>query len=102
MQQYFLLAKPRFGPLFYFQLGRYLTQSSVTHLLRDSVKSAGLPHESLKGHSFHIGAVTAAAAVGLPDWLIKVLGCWSSDRYQLSICTPELVKSQCYFLPLQK
>ena len=40
MQQYFLLAKPRSGPLFYFQSGRYLTWSSITHLLRDSARSA--------------------------------------------------------------
>ena len=91
MQQYFLLAKPRSGPLFYFQSGRYLTRSSVTHLLRDSARSAGLPHESLKGHSFRIGAASAAAAAGLPDWLIKVLGRWSSDCYQIYIRTPESV-----------
>ena len=91
MQQHFLLTKPRSGSLFYFQTGRCLTQSSVTHLLQDSVRSEGLPHESLKGHSFRIGAASAAAtaAAGLPDWLIKVLGCWSSDCYQLYIRTPE-------------
>ena len=53
---------------------------SVTHqvfchvLLRDSAHSAGLPYHSLKGNSFRIGA-----AAGLPDWLIKVLGRWSTD-----------------------
>ena len=91
MQQYFILAKPRSGPLFYFASGRYLTRSSVTHLLRDSARSAGLPHESLKGHSFRIGAASAAAAAGLPDWLIKVLGRWLSDCYQIYIRTPESV-----------
>lgn len=91
MQQFFLQAKPRSGPLFYFRSGRYLTRSSVTHLLRDSARCAGLPHESLKGHSFRIGAASAAAAAGLPDWLIKVLGRWSSDCYQIYIRTPESV-----------
>ena len=90
MQQYFLLAKPRSGPLFYFQSGRFLTRSSVTHLLQDSARSAGLPNENLKGHSFRIGAASAAAA-GLPDWLIKMLGRWSSDCYQLYIRTQESV-----------
>ena len=76
MQQFFLLAKPRSGPLFYFQSGRYLTRSSVMHLLQDSARCAGLPHESLNGHSFRIGAASTAVAAGLPDWLIKVLGRW--------------------------
>ena len=91
MQRYFMLAQPRPGPLFYFQSGRLLTRSSVTHLLQDSARCAGLPYESLKGHSFRIGAASAAAAAGLPDWLIKVLGRWSSDCYQLYIRTPETV-----------
>ena len=74
MQRYFMLAQPRPGPLFYFQSGQLLTRSSVMHLLQDSARYTGLPYESLKGHSFHIGAASAAAAAGLPDWLIKVLG----------------------------
>ena len=91
MQQYFIAARPRPGPLFYFQSGRFLTRSVVTHLLRDSARSAGFPYESLKGHSFRIGAASAAAAAGLPDWLIIVLGRWSSDCYQIYIRTPESV-----------
>ena len=83
MQEYFLLARLEPGPLFYFQSGRYLTCSTVSHLLKDSSKTAGLPHQSLKGHSFRIGAAPVAAAASLPDWLIKVLGRWSSDCYQL-------------------
>ena len=87
MRSYFLLACPQ-GPLFSFQSGRYLTRSTVVHLLRDAALSAGLPYQSLKGHSFRIGAASTAAAAGLPDWLIKVLGRCSSDCYQLYIRTP--------------
>ena len=89
MQEYILLAKPEPGPLFYFQSGRYLTRRTVSHLLRDSSRTAGLPHRSLKGHSFRIGVASVAAAAGLPDWLIKVLGRWSSDCYQLYIRAPQ-------------
>ena len=60
----------------------------VLHLLRDSLKVAGLPYQSLKGHSFRIAAASVAAAAGLPDSLIKVMGHWSSDCYQLYIRTP--------------
>ena len=90
MRSYFLAACPR-GPLFSFQSGRYLTRSAVVHLLRDAARCAGLPYKSLKGHSFCIGAASTAAAAGLPDWLIKVLGRWSSDCYQLYIRTPKNV-----------
>ena len=89
MQEYFLLVRPRHRPLFYFASGRYLTWGIVSDLLRDSARVAGLPYQSLKGHSFRIGAASVAAAAGLPDWLIKVLGRWSSDCYQLYIRTPQ-------------
>ena len=91
MHQFFLLGHPQSGPLFSFQSSCLLTRSSVSHLLRASARSAGLPYQSLKGHSFRIGAASTAAAAGLPDWLIKVLGRWSSDCYQLYIRTPESV-----------
>ena len=77
MQEYFLLVRPRHGPLFYFASGRYLTRGIVSNLLRDSARVAGLPYQSLKGHSFCIGAASVAAAAGLPDWLKKVLCRWS-------------------------
>ena len=87
IQQYFLLAQLCPWPLFYFQPGVLLTRSSGTKLLRDSARSAGLPYRSLKGHSFCIGATIHC----FPDFLIKVLGRWSSDCYQLYIRTPESV-----------
>ena len=90
MRDYFLTALPR-GPLFSFRSGRLLTRSAVVNLLRDAARQVGLPYNSLKGHSFRIGAASTAAAAGLPDWLIKVLGRWSSDCYQLYIRTPRTV-----------
>lgn len=91
MQQFFRVAQPPPGPLFRFQSGRLLTRSVVICLLRDTARHAGLPYHSLKGHSFRIGAASTAAAAGLPDWLIKILGRWSSDCYQLYIQTPQRV-----------
>ena len=90
MRDYFLAACLR-GPLFSFQWGRLLTRSAVVHLLRDAARHVGLPYKSLKGHSFHIGAASTAAPAGLPAWLIKVLGRWSLDCYQLYIRTPHNV-----------
>ena len=99
---FFIVPRFRYATVFYacpasawtpflLSVGSASTRSSVTHLLQDSARCAGLPYESLKGHSFRIGAASAAAAAGLPDWLIKVLGRWSSDCYQLYIRTPETV-----------
>ena len=89
MQEYFLSARPQHGPLFYFKSCRYLTRGIVSDLLRDTARVAGLPYQCLKGHSFRIAAASVAAAACLPDWLIKVLGRWSSDCYQLYIRTPQ-------------
>ena len=50
-----------------------------------------LPFHSLKGHTLCIGAASTAAAVGLPDWLIKITDRWSSYGYQLYIRTPREV-----------
>ena len=87
MQHYFQRAASPSRPLFSFQFGRLLTRSAVISLLRDIVRLVGLPFHSLKGHTFRIGAASTAAAVGLPDWLIKIMGRWSSDCYQLYIGT---------------
>ena len=52
----------------------------------------GTPIRESKGHSFRIGAASAA---GLPDWLIKVLGRWSSDCIN---CIFALPKQSCFLL----
>ena len=82
---------PPLGPLFIFRCGHLLTRATITSLLHDATRHAGLPFHSLKGHSFHIGAASSAAAAGLPDWLIKVMGRWSLHCYQLYIRTPKQV-----------
>ena len=78
MRDYFLLARPQPGLLFYFQSGRYLTRGVVSHLLQDSARFAGLPYLYLKGHSFRIGAASVAAAAGLPlDTNLWFKSAWS-------------------------
>ena len=48
-----------------------------------------LPANNFYTHNFRIEAATTAAKAGLPPWLIKVLGRWSSDCYKRYIRTPK-------------
>lgn len=63
------------------------------HHLRSLLMRIGLNDSRYAGHSFRIGAATAAAAAGVEDHMIKDLGRWSSDCYVRYIRTdPEVLK----------
>ena len=85
----FLAIRPSHsGPMFIWQDGSPLTQQQFTHEVRIMLQLAGLCSSSYAGHSFRIGAATTAAQAGLPSHLIKMLGRWESEAYQLYIRTP--------------
>ena len=75
------------GPLFTFSDGCPLTRQQLSSTVQSILHSAGYTG-SYSGHSFRIGAATTAAARGVPDHLIKTLGRWSSDAYQIYSRTP--------------
>ena len=82
MKDYLLQAQPPSShPLFAFiQPRQWFTQNNLTTELRTIVlQHCGLPGNNFYSHSVRIGAATTAAKAGLPPWLIKVLGRWSSD-----------------------
>ena len=81
------LCGPSPGPLFCYEDGCPLTRQELSSTVQAILNSAGY-HGSYSGHSFRIGAATTAASRGVPDHLIKTLGRWSSDVYQLYIRTP--------------
>ena len=75
------------SPLFTFSEGRPLTRQQLSTIVQSILHSAGYTGSN-SGHSFRIGAATTAAARGVPVHLIKTLGRWSSDAYQIYIRTP--------------
>ena len=90
MRDYLLQCKPAAtGPLFTFTSGKWFSCASLTKELRSALQCCGLSADHYFIHSFRIGAATTAAAAGVPPWLIKVLGRWSSDCYEHYIRTPQ-------------
>lgn len=69
------------GPLFCWQDGSPLTQPAFTDNLRTLLQLAGVDPSHYSGHSFRIGAATTAAANGLSDATIQLLGRWQSDSF---------------------
>ena len=62
------------GPLFVLQDGRFLSKDLLVQRVRQALSAQGMDSSSYSGHSFRIGAATTAAACGIEDSLIKVLG----------------------------
>lgn len=75
-------------PVCTFEDGGFLTRQLLSSTLQNLLSSS-TEKSTFTSHSFRIGAATSAAAAGLPDWLIKTLGRWSSDCYQRYIRTPK-------------
>ena len=76
-------------PLFRFSCGLNLTRTSLTNNLRTLLNLCNIDSSCYASHSFRIGAATTAGAAGIPDWLIKTLGRWKSNAYQVYIRTPK-------------
>ena len=86
LSNYLHIRGPAAGPLFLFQDGLPLSRSRLSSFLQSTLQAAGVP-EKFSGHSFRTRAATMAAQKGLPDHLIRTLGCWSSDAYLLYVRT---------------
>lgn len=76
------------GPLFRRQDGRPLTKQDFVARVRRTLASAGMDASQYSGHSFRIGAATMAAANGVSDATIQILGRWKSDSYARYIRSP--------------
>ena len=58
-----------------------LLRTTFVSFLRQILSSLGYNDSEFCGHSFRIGAATAAASSGVADHIIQSLGRWSSDCY---------------------
>ena len=81
---YMVIRGPAPDPFFRFEDGKYLTRGCFVAAVRAALKQSSIDDSKYSGHSFRIGAATTAAHQGLPDSLIKTLGCWESSAYTLS------------------
>lgn len=84
----FLDNKEQKKPLFTCQDGKPLSRTRFVKEVQNLLEMSGANPLHFNGHSFRIGAATAAAAAGLPSWLIKNLGRWTSDCYERYVRTP--------------
>ncbi len=82
------LRGPTPGPFFIFADRSPLTKFKFVARLREALTSLGLRSCDYAGHSFRIGAATAAAQAGLEDSVIQSLGRWSSDAFLRYIRMP--------------
>ena len=76
------------GPLFLLR-GKPLTCPKLVLKLRKAVAVTGLQPEKYAGHSFRIGATTTTAVCRVPVDIIKTLGRWKSQAYQLYVRIPD-------------
>ena len=85
---YLAIRPPGEGPLFILEDGSPLTKEHFVKEVKAALSAVQISHQGYTGHSFRIGAATAAASAGVPAHVIKMLGRWNSDAYMLYIRTP--------------
>lgn len=79
LSAYLTLSGHRQGPLFQFPCGTPVSQTYFSAALKSILLFIDLDPKFYKGHSFRIGAATAAAARGVPMSVIQSMGRWKSD-----------------------
>ena len=75
------------GCFFQFEDNSPLTKPKFVAKVRQVLEAVGLPCNCFAGHSFRIGAATAAAHAGMEDSVIQLLGRWSSAAFLAYIRT---------------
>ena len=76
------------GPLCVFRDGRPLSRQRLINSVNQALSRYGVNISGVTGHSFRIGAATAAARAGMEDSRIQTLGRWRSAAFTRYIRTP--------------
>ena len=76
------------GPLFVFQDGSPLIRDAFVCAVKQALEAAKVDSAAYSGHSFWISAATVTAKSGVPAFMIKLLGRWESEAFQLYIQLP--------------
>ena len=79
---------PSPGPFFRTRDSKPLLKPKFVSEVGKALSTLGLPACDYAGHSFRIGAATAAAAAGIEDSTIQLLGRWNSAAFLSYIRTP--------------
>lgn len=69
-------------PLFVYN-GRPLTVRVVTRLVRRAMDAAGQDGSLYNSHGLRIGGATTALAAKVPPTVIRIMGRWDSDVYEV-------------------
>ena len=82
VQHYLRLRGVKPGPLFVDRSGNAVVRADFDRVLKKAVIFNRIDPAHFKGHSFRIGAATAAAEAGIPDSQIREMGRWKSDAFK--------------------
>ena len=85
-------------PLFLMPNGNALNRREFVKRVRDILSHLGYDASRYTGHSLRIGAASSAAKAGVPIYLIKILGRWSSEAYRRYITVSPSTFSKAFVL----
>ena len=85
---YLAIQPPSNGLLFVHDNGSPLTRAGLVSPVCAALSEGSVDLSRYTGHSFRIGAATAAAQEGLPGSMIQMLGRWRSSAFQRYIRMP--------------
>ena len=79
--KYMVVRGPGPGPFFKWKNGKGLSRTAFVKEVKLALEKGGFQSEGISGHSFRIGAATAAAESGVSEE-VKALGWWRRREYR--------------------